>query len=413
MGQVVYWMIYRAVGSFSHHSLSRCRFQSGNLNTLRGCVVYDLKTLRITGRFVILPCFASRQTRLFSAFLDSYKDEVKLRAEEGIVPQPLNADKAGLLIEELKAPESGEEADLMSLLETRSVASLSDMNYTTGWVERGGGMLEGIAWIFNSFVLFSIPAGVDEAAYVKASFLSAVAKGTESSPLVSKEKAVELLGTMQGGYNISTLIDLLDDAALAPLAGKCLSHTILMFDAFHDVEDKAKAGNEEAKKPEVPEKITVTVFKVTGETNTDDLSPAPDAWSRPDIPKHALAMLKMGNSLSPVFVWCLTLLCVSIAREGIEPDKDGEIGPMKQIEALKEKGFPLAYVGDVVGTGSSRKSATNSVLWHMGEDIPYVPNKRGGGVCIGGKIAPIFFNTMEDSGALPIEMDVSKLSMGD
>lgn len=213
---------------------------------------------------------------------------------------------------------------------------------------------------------------------------------------------------MQGGYNIHPLIDALDNEQLAPIAAKALSHTLLMFDNFYDVEDKAKAGNPYAKqiiqswadaewylsRPALAEKLTVTVFKVTGETNTDDLSPAPDAWSRPDIPLHALAMLKN-------------------AREGIHPDQPGSVGPIKQIEELNKKGFPLAYVGDVVGTGSSRKSATNSVLWFMGDDIPYVPNKRGGGVVLGSKIAPIFFNTMEDAGALPIEVDVAKLNMGD
>ncbi|ENB85174.1 aconitate hydratase 2 [Escherichia coli P0298942.8] len=253
-----------------------------------------------------------------------------------------------------------------------------------------------------------VPPGVDEAAYVKAGFLAAIAKGEAKSPLLTPEKAIELLGTMQGGYNIHPLIDALDDAKLAPIAAKALSHTLLMFDNFYDVEEKAKAGNEYAKqvmqswadaewflnRPALAEKLTVTVFKVTGETNPDDLSPAPDAWSRPDIPLHALAMLKN-------------------AREGIEPDQPGVVGPFKQIEALQQKGFPLAYVGDVVGTGSSRKSATNSVLWFMGDDIPHVPNKRGGGLCLGGKIAPIFFNTMEDAGALPIEVDVSNLNMGD
>ncbi|CAE7447313.1 acnB [Symbiodinium microadriaticum] len=228
-----------------------------------------------------------------------------------------------------------------------------------------------------------VPAGVDEAAYVKAAFLSAVAKGEATSPLVSKEYATELLGTMQGGYNIATLIDLLDDSAVAPIAAASLSKTLLMFDAFFDVERKARAGNAHAKKvmqswadgewfinrPTVPEKITVTVFKVPGETNTDDLSPAPDAWS--------------------------------------------EVGPLDTYKELEKKGFPLAYLGDVVGTGSSRKSATNSILWFFGEDIPNVPNKRAGGVCIGNKIAPIFYNTMEDSGALPLEMPVDDLNMGD
>lgn len=304
--------------------------------------------------------------------LEAYRKHVEERAAQGIVPKPLDAEQAASLVELLKNPPAGEEEILIDLLENR------------------------------------IPPGVDEAAYVKACFLAAVAKGEASSPLVSKEKAVELLGTMQGGYNIESLIGLLEDEALAPIAAKALSHTLLMFDSFYDVEEKAKAGNVHAKqimqswadaewflsKPNVPEKVTLTVFKVTGETNTDDLSPAPDAWSRPDIPLHALAMLKN-------------------ARDGIEPDQPGVIGCIKQIEALKEKGHQLVYVGDVVGTGSSRKSATNSVLWFMGDDIPNVPNKRAGGYCLGGKIAPIFFNTMEDAGALPIELDVSKLGMGD
>jgi aconitate hydratase 2/2-methylisocitrate dehydratase len=294
------------------------------------------------------------------------------RAAEGVVPLPLNAEQTAALVELLKAPPAGEEEFLTDQITNR------------------------------------IPPGVDEAAYVKAAFLAAIVKGEASSPLVSKERALELLGTMQGGYNIQPLIGALSDPDVDMLAAKQLSHTLLMFDAFHDVEELAKGGNAAAKavmqawadaewftsKPTVAEKITVTVFKVTGETNTDDLSPAPDAWSRPDIPLHGLAMLK-------------------IAREGIIPDVDGTVGPMKQIEELKAKGHQLAYVGDVVGTGSSRKSATNSVLWFMGDPIPYVPNKHTGGVCIGGKIAPIFFNTMEDSGSLPIEMDVSKLNMGD
>ncbi|OAT45621.1 aconitate hydratase 2 [Proteus hauseri ATCC 700826] len=304
--------------------------------------------------------------------LEEYRKHVAERAAEGVVPKPLDATQTAALVELLKNPPKGEEAFLLDLIVNR------------------------------------VPPGVDEAAYVKAGFLTALAKGETSSPLISPEKAVELLGTMQGGYNIHALIESLDDEKLAPIAAKALSHTLLMFDNFYDVEEKAKAGNTYAKqimqswadaqwfteRPELAEKITVTVFKVTGETNTDDLSPAPDAWSRPDIPLHALAMLKN-------------------AREGIEPDQPGNVGPIKQIEALNKKGFPLAYVGDVVGTGSSRKSATNSVLWFMGDDIPYVPNKRGGGVVLGGKIAPIFFNTMEDAGALPIEVDVSKLNMGD
>lgn len=304
--------------------------------------------------------------------LEEYRKHVAERAAQGIVPKPLDASQMAALVELLKNPPAGEEEFLTDLLVNR------------------------------------VPPGVDEAAYVKAGFLAAVAKGEAHSPLVTPEKAVELLGTMQGGYNIHALIEALDDDALAPIAAEALSHTLLMFDNFYDVEEKAKAGNPHAKKiiqswadaewflkrPKLAEKITTTVFKVTGETNTDDLSPAPDAWSRPDIPLHALAMLKN-------------------AREGIEPDDAGNIGPIKQIEALQKKGFPLTYVGDVVGTGSSRKSATNSVLWFMGEDIPYVPNKKGGGLCLGGKIAPIFFNTMEDAGALPIEVDVDRLNMGD
>ncbi|MCG7497660.1 bifunctional aconitate hydratase 2/2-methylisocitrate dehydratase [Vibrio sp. Of7-15] len=304
--------------------------------------------------------------------LEAYRKHVEERAAEGVVAKPLDAEQVAALVELVKNPPKGEEEFILDLLENR------------------------------------IPPGVDEAAYVKAGFLAAVAKGDAESPLVSREKAAELLGTMQGGYNIEPLVALLDDEALASIAAKALSHTLLMFDAFYDVEEKAKAGNEFAKqvlqswadaewflsKPALQEKITLTVFKVTGETNTDDLSPAPDAWSRPDIPLHALAMLKN-------------------VRDGIEPDQAGTVGPVNQIEALKEKGHQLVYVGDVVGTGSSRKSATNSVLWFMGDDIPYVPNKRAGGYVLGGKIAPIFFNTMEDAGALPIEVDVTKLNMGD
>ncbi len=304
--------------------------------------------------------------------LEAYRKHVEERAAEGVVAKPLDAEQTAALVELVKNPPKGEEEFILELLADR------------------------------------IPPGVDEAAYVKAGFLAAITTGETNSPILSDERAAELLGTMQGGYNIEPLLKLLDNDKLGAIAVKALSGTLLMFDSFYDVEEKAKAGNEFAKqvmqswadaewylnKPEVPEKITVTVFKVTGETNTDDLSPAPDAWSRPDIPLHALAMLK-------------------IARDGIEPDQPGEVGPIKQLEALQAKGHQLAYVGDVVGTGSSRKSATNSVLWFMGDDIPHVPNKRGGGVCIGGKIAPIFFNTMEDSGALPIEMDVTNLNMGD
>lgn len=304
--------------------------------------------------------------------LEAYRKHVEERAAEGVVPKPLDAEQVAGLVELLKNPPQGEEAFILDLLENR------------------------------------IPPGVDEAAYVKAGFLTAVAKSEVASPLVNREKAAELLGTMQGGYNIAPLVEFLDDDALAPIAVKALSHTLLMFDAFYDVEEKAKAGNAFAKqvlqswadaewftsKEKVAEKITVKVFKVTGETNTDDLSPAPDAWSRPDIPVHAKAMLKME-------------------RDGIVPDQPGSVGPINQIEELQKDGIPLAYVGDVVGTGSSRKSATNSVLWFMGEDIPFVPNKRTGGICLGGKIAPIFYNTMEDSGALPIELDVQNMNMGD
>ena len=304
--------------------------------------------------------------------LEAYRKHVEERAAQGVVPQPLNAEQTAGLVDLLKNPPAGEEEFLLDLLTNR------------------------------------VPPGVDEAAYVKAGFLSAVAKGEATSPLLTKERAVELLGTMQGGYNIATLVELLDDAALAATAAEQLKHTLLMFDAFHDVAEKAKAGNAHAKavlqswadgewfvnKPAVAEKISLTVFKVPGETNTDDLSPAPDAWSRPDIPLHALAMLKM-------------------ARDGIEPSEPGVVGPLKQIEDVKSQGFPVAYVGDVVGTGSSRKSATNSVLWFFGDDIPYVPNKRGGGFCFGTKIAPIFYNTMEDAGALPIEFDCTDLNMGD
>ncbi len=304
--------------------------------------------------------------------LEAYRKHVAERAAEGVPPKPLDADQTSALVELLKNPPAGEEEFLLDLITNR------------------------------------VPAGVDQAAYVKAGFLAAITKGEASSPLISAEHAVELLGTMLGGYNIEPMIACLDNAALAPVAAKGLSNTLLMFDAFHDVKEKMDAGNAAAKqvmeswaagewftsKPALADKITVTVFKVPGETNTDDLSPAPDAWSRPDIPLHANAMLKME-------------------REGINPEEPGVKGPLAQIEEVKAKGFPVAYVGDVVGTGSSRKSATNSVLWFFGDDIPNVPNKRAGGYCFGGKIAPIFYNTMEDAGALPIEMPVDKLEMGD
>jgi aconitate hydratase 2/2-methylisocitrate dehydratase len=304
--------------------------------------------------------------------LKAYRDHVAERAAQGIPPLPLSAQQIGELIELLKNPPKGEDATLLELITHR------------------------------------VPAGVDDAAKVKASYLAAVAFGKEKTPLITRETATQLLGTMLGGYNISPLIDLLDDATVGVIAAEGLKKTLLMFDQFHDVKEKADKGNANAKavlqswadaewftsRPEVPQSLTVTVFKVTGETNTDDLSPAPDAWSRPDIPLHALAMLK-----NP--------------REGIEPQEPGKVGPIKQLADVQAKGNLVAYVGDVVGTGSSRKSATNSVLWFTGKDIPYVPNKRFGGVCLGNKIAPIFYNTMEDAGALPIELDVNNMNMGD
>ncbi|WP_019673080.1 bifunctional aconitate hydratase 2/2-methylisocitrate dehydratase [Psychrobacter lutiphocae] len=305
--------------------------------------------------------------------LDAYRKHVEERAELGTVPLPLSEHQTADLVELLKNPPAGEEEFLMDLLVNR------------------------------------VPAGVDQAAYVKAAFLAAIVKGEATSPLIDKKKAVDILGTMQGGYNVLPLVEALDDAELADNAAAALKKTLLVFDAFNDVTEKAEAGNQKAQeviqswadaewfleRPEVPQKLTYTAFKVTGETNTDDLSPAQDAWSRPDIPLHALAMHK--NS-----------------RDGITADEEGVRGPMKLIEELKQKGYPLAYVGDVVGTGSSRKSATNSVLWLMGDDIPNVPNKRAGGLVLGGKIAPIFYNTMEDSGALPIEnVKVENINMGD
>ncbi len=306
--------------------------------------------------------------------LKAYRDHVAERAALGIPPLPLTALQVADVIELIKNPPQGEEAFLLDLITHR------------------------------------VPPGVDDAAKVKASFLSAVAHGDISVALISKAKATELLGTMVGGYNVKPLIDLLDHPEVAGVAAEGLKKTLLMFDAFHDVSDKAKAGNAKAKeviqswadaewftsRPEVPKSITVTVFKVPGETNTDDLSPAPDAWSRPDIPMHYLAMLKNTRP-----------------DAAFKPEEDGKRGPIQFIEDLKKKGHLVAYVGDVVGTGSSRKSATNSVIWATGQDIPFVPNKRFGGVTLGGKIAPIFYNTQEDSGALPIEVDVSKLEMGD
>ncbi|MFM8919333.1 MAG: bifunctional aconitate hydratase 2/2-methylisocitrate dehydratase [Betaproteobacteria bacterium] len=306
--------------------------------------------------------------------LKAYREHAAERAALGIPPLPLDAKQTAELIELIKSPPQGEDAFLLDLLTHR------------------------------------VPPGVDDAAKVKASFLSAVAHGDLNVALISKAKATELLGTMVGGYNVKPLIDLLDDKEVGAVAAEGLKKTLLMFDFFHDVAEKSKAGNANASavikswadaewftsRPEVEKKITVTVFKVPGETNTDDLSPAPDAWSRPDIPLHYLAMLKNTRP-----------------DAAFKPEEDGKRGPMAFIEELKKKGHLVAYVGDVVGTGSSRKSATNSIIWGFGEDIPFVPNKRFGGVTLGGKIAPIFFNTQEDSGALPIEVDVSKLEMGD
>jgi aconitate hydratase 2/2-methylisocitrate dehydratase len=297
--------------------------------------------------------------------LEEYRAHTKERWQLGIPPLPLNAEQVAGLVELLKAPPAGDEAYILDLITN------------------------------------NVPPGVDEAAYVKAAFLADVATDKASSPLIDRRGAVELLGTMMGGYNVAPLVALLDDDELAPAAAEQLATTLLMFDAFHDVADRAKAGNPHAQRvleawadakwfeerEAVAEEIKLTIFKVAGETNTDDLSPAQDAWSRPDIPLHALAMLK-----NP---------------------REGFTDAIETIQQLQNKGHPVAYVGDVVGTGSSRKSAANSVIWHLGRDIPYVPNKRQGGVVIGSKIAPIFFNTVEDSGALPIECNVDRLGMGD
>ena len=293
--------------------------------------------------------------------LENYKNHVEERLKEGIPPLPLNAEQVSDLVELLKSPPNGEEDYLLDLITNRT------------------------------------PAGVDPAAYVKAAFLTALAKAETSSPLIDKKHATKLLGTMLGGYNVESLISLLEDDEVGSLAADGLSKTLLMFNAKHDVIELAKI-NDNAKrvveswsdgewftsKPKLPEVIKAIVFRVDGEINTDDLSPAPDAPSRPDIPLHALAMLKKTMQ-----------------------------DPIKTIEKLKESGLPVVFVGDVVGTGSSRKSATNSLLWHIGEDIPFIPNKKQAGICIGGKIAPIFFNTLEDSGALAFECDVSNMNLGD
>ena len=294
--------------------------------------------------------------------LESYKKHVKERAEQNIPPLPLDAEQTSNLVDLLKS-EHEESELLLFLLKER------------------------------------VPAGVDQSAYIKAAFLADITTDETSSPYIDKIEAVKILGTMLGGYNIQPLIKCLEIDGLGQTAAEALSETLLIFDAFNEIFDLSKS-NEFAKqvidawadgrwfteKKDIAEQIKLTVYKVPGEINTDDLSPATDAWSRPDIPLHALAMFKMP-------------------REGLDK-------PLETIEELKEKGNPLVFVGDVVGTGSSRKSATNSVLWHMGDEISCIPNKKEGGFCFGGKIAPIFFNTLEDSGAFPIEMDVTNLEMG-
>ena len=304
--------------------------------------------------------------------LVEYREHVNKRKSQNIPPKPLNADQTSDLVKLLKNPPKGEENFLLDLISNR------------------------------------VPPGVDEAAYVKASFLSAVATAKDHSPIISRELSVKLLGQMLGGYNVATLVELLDDEDMQECAAEQLKSTILVFDAFHDVAEKATDGNNLAKSVieswanaewflkniEVPKSIKTIVFKANGETNTDDLSPAQDAWSRPDIPLHALAMFKME-------------------RDGLTPDIPGEIGPMTQIEEIKSNNLPVTFIGDVLGTGSSRKSATNSVLWFFGDDIPGVPNKRSGGICFGTKVAPIFFNTMEDAGALVFEASVDDISHGD
>ena len=304
--------------------------------------------------------------------LVEYREHVNKRKSQNIPPKPLNADQTSGLVKLLKNPPKGEENFLLDLISNR------------------------------------VPPGVDEAAYVKASFLSAIATGKDHSPIISRELSVKLLGQMLGGYNVATLVELLDDEDMQECAAEQLKSTILVFDAFHDVAEKATDGNNLAKSvieswanaewflknKEVPKSIKTIVFKANGETNTDDLSPAQDAWSRPDIPLHALAMFKME-------------------RDGLTPDIPGEIGPMTQIEEIKSNNLPVTFIGDVLGTGSSRKSATNSVLWFFGDDIPGVPNKRSGGICFGTKVAPIFFNTMEDAGALVFEASVDDISLGD
>lgn len=305
-------------------------------------------------------------------YLSDYFVQANKRARQHIEPLPLKAQEVDELCDLLCNPPEDSDKLLVDLLASR------------------------------------IPPGVDEAAKIKADFLSNIANGELSCPILTKHDAVRLLGQMKGGYNIAPLISLLQDEELAQAAVKALSNTLLIYDGFINVVRLCMSNNAHAKelmslwakgtwftsRPTLPSKKTYTVFRVTGEITTDDLSPASDAWSRPDIPLHALAMFKN-------------------AREGLTPDEDGVTGPITLIRQLKEKGHSVAFVGDVVGTGSSRKSAANSVIYHFGDEIEGVPNKKTGGLVLGGKIAPIFYNTLEDSGALPIELDVSKLNMGD
>lgn len=306
-----------------------------------------------------------------TSYLSDYYRQAQSRSAQGIPPLPLTAAQTQELCDLLTDPD-GQKSEYLDLLEN------------------------------------AVPAGVDEAAKVKADFLDKIVKGTLSCPLISKSKAVEILGTMKGGYNVKPLIEALSDSEISTAAKEALEHTLLIYDAFDEVKALCEQGNAQARalmqswadatwfesRPKLPDCITLKVFKVSGEATTDDFSPAQDAWSRPDIPLHAQSMFK--NS-----------------REGLTPDEEGVKGPMALLASLKEEGIPLVYAGDVVGTGSSRKSAANSLIWHIGNPIPGIPNKKTGGFVLGGKIAPIFYNTLEDSGALPVETDVSALKTGD
>jgi len=295
------------------------------------------------------------------AFMEDYKAHIAERETLGVPPLPLTAEQTAEVIELIKENCTDE---LLDLLQNR------------------------------------VPPGVDDAAYVKAAFLNDVAAENISLDAIIPEQAVSMLGMMLGGYNVKPMIDALSSSndKVVAAAIEALSKTLLVYDAFNDVEELHKAGNAAAtevmtawanadwftSKEALADEITITVYKVSGETNTDDLSPASEAFTRSDIPLHANSFLV--NKMEK---------------------------PLETIKKLKELGNPIAYVGDVVGTGSSRKSGVNSVQWHMGEDIPGVPNKRTGGVVLGGIIAPIFFATCEDSGALPLELDVSKMETGD